>query len=234
MKRDLLLSTLLHVCIIAATFVTSPFETSRQVDYGETIRVSLSAMPQFSAPEPESVTPLEIPQALESEPAEIPIDDPATQPEAEIEESVPESKPEPKTKKPYQPQTPEGDQNRAGAAEGEIEASSTSGGSPFAGAYVDNASFNKYPYWYDQAFNKILRSWNNPVVSDGAIICVVYFQVIKSGRMIESRVEKSSGIPAFDDACIGALKRADPFPPLPRDFREEIIGITLPFKYEPR
>ena len=170
--------------------------------------------------------------AIDAEPEEIPIDDPTTQPEAEIEKSVPEPKPKPK--KPYQPKTPEGDQSRVGAAEGEIEASSTSGGSPFAGAYVDNASFNKYPYWYDQAFNKILRSWSNPVVSDGAIVCVVYFQVIKSGRMIESRVEQSSGIPAFDDACLSALKRAAPFPPLPRDFREEIIGITLPFKYEPR
>ena len=234
MKRDLLLSILLHVCVIAATFIASPFEPSRAVNYDETIRVSLTPLPVSSAPEPEPIAPLEIPKALDQEPAEIPIDNPATKPAAKIEKKEPEPEPKPKTNKPYQPQAAKSDKNQAGSEKGEIETSSTSGGSPFAGATVDNVTFNKYPYWYEQAFSKILRSWNNPVVSDGAIVCVVYFQVIKSGRMIEVRVEKSSGIPAFDEACVSAIKRASPFPPLPRDFREEIIGITLPFKYEPR
>ena len=68
---------------------------------------------------------------------------------------------------------------------------------------------------------------------DATIVCVIYFQVIKSGRVIEKRVEETSGIPAFDQACLQAVERSTPFPPLPRDFTDEIIGITLPFQYKP-
>jgi len=238
MRRDLLLSFLLHVVILSATFISTPFEPRSETDYGEVIRVSLSSIPELPAAEeePEPLPEIQIPQAVEEELPEIPIDDPATKPAVEIDKSVvePEPKPKPRDPKPYNPDAKKAEETQAGNGEGEIETSTTSHGSPFAGATVDNASFNRYPYWYDQAFSKIIRHWSNPVVSDGPIVCVAYFQIIKSGRMIESRIEQSSGIPAFDNACLLALKKAAPFPPLPRDFREEIIGITLPFKYEPR
>jgi outer membrane biosynthesis protein TonB len=42
-----------------------------------------------------------------------------------------------------------------------------------------------------------------------------------------------SGIPAFDNGCVQAIENSAPFPPLPEDFRDEIIGITIPFKYQP-
>ncbi|MFZ5981422.1 MAG: TonB family protein [Candidatus Zixiibacteriota bacterium] len=239
MRRDLILSILLHIAIISATFISTPFEPRREVDYGEVIRVSLTSMPELPATEeePAPLPDLQIPQAVEEQMPEIPIDDPTTKPEVKIDKAVAESekpKPEPRKPKPYNPDAQKADETRAGSSEGQIESSTTSHGSPFAGATVDNASFNKYPYWYDQAFSKIIRYWSNPVVSDGPIVCVAYFQVIKSGRMIEARIEQSSGIAAFDNACLLALQKAAPFPPLPREFREEIIGITLPFKYEPR
>ncbi|MDD5424907.1 MAG: TonB family protein [candidate division Zixibacteria bacterium] len=234
MRRDFLLSILLHVCFIAATFVTSPFDTRPLIKPGETIRVSLTAMPAFASDEPEPLAPLIIPQAIEEELPEIPIDAPTTRPAVKENKKPAETKPQPKTDKPYNPQTKTGDKTQAGTSNGKIDATTTGYGSPFAGATVDNVTFNKYPYWYDQAFSKILRNWSNPVVSDGAIVCVIYFQVIKSGRMIEAKIEKTSGIPAFDNACLLAVQKASPFPPLPREFREEIIGITLPFKYEPR
>jgi TonB family protein len=44
----------------------------------------------------------------------------------------------------------------------------------------------------------------------------------------------SSGISRFDDACVLAIQRSAPFPPLPKNFREEIIGITLPIKFDER
>lgn len=113
-----------------------------------------------------------------------------------------------------------------------VEAPGAGAGSPFQGATIDNARFN-YPYWFTQAFNKIRSNWRNPVSADAPIVCLVYFQVIKSGRVIETRIEESSGIPAFDKACLTAIERSAPFPPLPRDFADEIIGMTLPFQYKP-
>ncbi|MFH1374564.1 MAG: TonB family protein [bacterium] len=223
MKRDIVLSLCLHAAIIMATVVSAPFDLKRQKDFGEVIRVSLTSLPEITPSEP---TPITVPKPMLEVLPDIPIDAPTTAAKAVIE-SEPKKKEEPKKPKPKTTgQVP----SDAGAGEKEIESSATGGGSPFQGATIDNASFD-YPYWFTQAFNKIAGNWRNPVGSDATLVCVVYFQVIRSGRLIELRVETSSGFGAFDDACLQAVQSSSPFPPLPREFRDEIIGITLPFKY---
>ena len=224
MKRDVILSVLLHVVVIAMTVFASPFEVGSPSDYDEVIRVSLLAPAEILSPQAEPPEPIAIrtPQPAAEEIPEITVGEPTTADEAVVEE-----KPQPKPPV-HNGQTAD----RPGGEDEEIHSPITGGGSPFAGATIDNTSFN-YPYWFTQAFNKILRNWRNPVAADGAIVCVVYFQVIKSGRVIEVQVKTSSGIGAFDDGCLHAVSRSAPFPPLPRSFGEEITGITLPFKYEP-
>ncbi|MCK4301238.1 MAG: TonB family protein [candidate division Zixibacteria bacterium] len=206
------------------TVFASPFEVGSPSDYDEVIRVSLLAPAEILSPQAEPPEPIAIrtPQPAAEEIPEITVGEPTTADEAVVEE-----KPQPKPPV-HNGQTAD----RPGGEDEEIHSPITGGGSPFAGATIDNTSFN-YPYWFTQAFNKILRNWRNPVAADGAIVCVVYFQVIKSGRVIEVQVKTSSGIGAFDDGCLHAVSRSAPFPPLPRSFGEEIIGITLPFKYEP-
>ncbi|RME22661.1 MAG: energy transducer TonB [Candidatus Zixiibacteriota bacterium] len=82
-------------------------------------------------------------------------------------------------------------------------------------------------------FNKIASNMRHSVVTDATLICVIYFQVLQSGRIVNLKVIQSSGYQEFDDACMAAVSRSAPFPPLPRDFSDEIIGITLPIKYTP-
>ncbi|MCK4460380.1 MAG: TonB family protein, partial [candidate division Zixibacteria bacterium] len=212
-------------------------------DYDDVIQVELISGLQLAAIEPEPAAPLSeqvevtTPPALEEEPPDIPVGEPETSDEAAMEEEVEVEEPEPEpppvqsvVDQPTQP--PVTDDDAADNGSGEIHSPATAGSSPFAGATIDNASFD-YPYWFTQAFNKIRRNWRNPVAADGVIICAVYFEVIKSGKVIVIRIENSSGIPRFDDACYAAVQRAAPFPPLPRQFADEIIGITLPFKYRP-
>jgi TonB family protein len=185
------------------------------------------ALPEFADKEPVAAPTPVIPQpAVEAMP-EIPIENPASLPETVVPEKP---KPKPKDKPKTKPVAAGNDLKTTGG--NQIETSATGAGSPFSGATIDNASFN-YPYWFTQAFHKIQSNWRNPVAADGTVVCVIYFQVIKSGRVIEKRVEESSGIPAFDQACLQAVERSTPFPPLPRDFNDEIIGITLPFQYKP-
>ena len=243
MKRDLIFSLALHAGVVALTLLASPFDINGQPDYDDVIQVELisgfpaaaiESEPVAPPPEPVEVT---IPPAVEEEPPDIPIGEPETSDEAVMEEEVEVEEPEVEPP-PVQSVVEQPTQQRVtadAAADnglGEIHSPATAGSSPFAGATIDNASFN-YPYWFTQAFNKIRRNWRNPVAADGVIICAVYFEVIKSGKVIVIRIENSSGIPRFDDACHAAVKRAAPFPPLPRQFADEIIGITLPFKYRP-
>ena len=93
---------------------------------------------------------------------------------------------------------------------------------------IDNAAFD-HPYWFDLAWNKINQNYRFAITIDGKVYCDVYFVVIKSGRVIETKVVNSSGIPAFDQACVSAIERSSPFPPLPRDWIDEILGITITF-----
>ncbi|MEW6411574.1 MAG: TonB family protein [Candidatus Zixiibacteriota bacterium] len=230
MKREIFFSLALHLAIVAAAVVSSPFDAKKAFDYDDVIRVRAVAMPDFSPPaaaEPVAIEPLAVPQAMPEEVPEIPIDDPKSVVEPKQVEK-PKPKPE---KKPAQqaPAKTEGNAS-AGAGDGkkEIDVSGSGPGSPFGSATIDNASFD-YPYWFTQAFNKIAANFRNTVVIDGTVICIVYFQVIRSGRLVKVEVEQSSGIPAFDNVCVAAIERSAPFPPLPKEFRDEIIGISVPF-----
>ncbi|HUV31088.1 MAG TPA: TonB family protein [Acidobacteriota bacterium] len=231
MKQGVVFSIGLHLLVVTVTVIVSPLNVRHQMQ-GEVITVSLTSAPFMPAAEPVELPPVEIPRALEPEPVEVPINEPTTAPAAEITE--PEDEPqaeEEREEKPYQPQAEQGATRQPGSDSGSAEVSA-SGGTPFAGATIDNASFD-YPYWFTQAFYKIQSNWRNPIAADYSIVCDVYFQVLKSGRVIELRVEEPSGIRAYDEACVRAVERAAPFPPLPQSFPDEIIGITLPFKYEP-
>lgn len=228
MKSNLWLSISLHLLVIAATTLSSPFGVTKKHDFGEVIRVT-AVLPE-ALPTPEPLKPLEIPEAVadiaEDDP-EIEINDLTTKPAVKIDKPEPEPKKE-EAKKPVKKAAETEKSSDAQEPEkSETEVTEASGGQ-FAGATIDNASFD-YPIWFRQAFVKIARNFRHGTMSDGSLVCTIYFQVLASGRVSGLTVEESSGFTAFDDACMEAVSRSAPFPPLPRDFRDEIIGITIPF-----
>lgn len=191
---------------------------------GEVIKVTLKSMTDIQKPAPEQA-PISVPKPkIQDDAIEIPLDDPRTV-KTKKDVKKPEEKPKPKPEKKEETTatTPTTEPQ-----EKEIETKSTDVGQMFAGATVSNQNFD-YPYWFDQAFSKIQSNMRNTVSSDSPLICKVYFEVIQSGKLITIKVMESSGINQFDDACVSAIERSAPFPPLPRNFREEIIGISLPF-----
>ena len=230
MGRDLLLSIILHLMVFAITIYASPLNIRKPPEFGEVIRVGVVSVPE---PRPAAVEPIPeavTPQAVQAEPEEIALDDPTTRPAAEIDEPAEKPKDEPEEKpKPTQPATT-GDEDQAGRAEGDTEVEAPTGGA-IAGAMVADAAFN-YPYWFNLAFNKINQSHRVPFTIEGKVECVVYFEVIGSGRVIELKVLQSSGIPQYDDACLASIGRAAPFPPLPREFLPELIGLTITLSNE--
>jgi len=176
-------------------------------------------------PEPEVIEdeiPIEIEPLPEEEPTETPEED--TEPEIEPEKTVVEAPVE------TTPRVPRDTGPK------EIRSPATAGGSAFAGATVEtfgNVDF-EYSYWFTQAFNKINRNWRRPnIISDAGIVCVVYFKVIKSGKIVDAEVRSSSSVPQMDQSCLQAVQRAAPLPPLPRRFADEVIGISIPFKLGP-
>ncbi|MCK4632829.1 MAG: TonB C-terminal domain-containing protein [candidate division Zixibacteria bacterium] len=217
MKLELILSFLLHLLIILTTVISAPFQPAK-TDFGEIIRVSITAPSELPSSQPEPLPPIPVPSPVFDEPLDIPISDPAVAKPVKVEQK----------EKPKEKKTVRRAQGETTTEPEQVEVPGTGSGTPFGGAKIDNASFD-YPYWFRQAFNKLSQSFRNPIAFDGTLVCTIYFQVIKSGRVVDVRVEESSGILAFDDACLAAVERSAPFPPLPREFTDEIIGITVPF-----
>jgi TonB family protein len=218
-KRDIVLSVVLHVLIIAATLGAVPFKRTPVIDPGEIIRVNVVTAPP-GRPQPAPAGPVVTPTPSA----------PVEQAKTIAKKPTPTKKPDPKKKRRSLPKDELASNLANQYAEKEIESEHTKAGSLFPGARIDNENFN-YPYWFDQAFNKIAQNFRFRYEVDGTLVAVVYFQVIRSGRVIEVRLDHSSGIDSFDKACMEAVEQSSPFPPLPREFADEIIAITLPVKY---
>ena len=59
----------------------------------------------------------------------------------------------------------------------------------------------------------------------------VFFSLDRQGRVVESRVVRSSGVTALDEEALALLRRAQPFPPLPREMIGEQVELTVPIRF---
>jgi len=232
-SRDLFYSILLHIGLLLLITMLNPFVTGMRSDF-DSVAVNIISMPPLGDPEliKGSMPEIAIPQATMEEEAIIPIEKPESKRELKPvakKEPPPEPKKKPRQDPGYQGQTQTADKTQAGGTD---VSDQIGAGTKFGSVAVDNASF-QYPYYFIQAFGKIQRNWSNPVAANQPLSCIVYFKIIRSGTVLDPEIEKSSGIPAYDRACLRAIQTSSPLPPLPTDFRDDIIGIHLEFPYQP-
>ena len=116
-----------------------------------------------------------------------------------------------------------GDQaGRQGAATGSSTGTSAFG-SEIAG--LDNPDFT-YGYYIDRLLSLIDANWVRPNMGSG-VRAIISFRIQKDGSLSELRVAESSGYNAFDLAALRAVQNASPFPPLPRAYRHDNLGVNL-------
>ncbi len=229
--RDIFYSVLLHVGLLFFMTLLNPFAVVMNRDF-DSVAVNIIELPPLGRPEliKAEIPEVSIPQAVYEEQIATPIVTPESREQAyEIEKKVETPKLKPKRDEGYKGLAEKGEANRKGGTD---VTDQLGPGTKFGSVAVDNANFN-YPYYFVQAFGKIQRNWSNPVAANQKMSCVIYFQIIRSGTVLESAIEKSSGLPAYDRACLRAVQVSSPLPPLPADFRDDIIGIHLEFPYEP-
>jgi TonB family protein len=116
-----------------------------------------------------------------------------------------------------------GDQlGRRGGAQGN-PLGTTAFGSELGG--LDNPDFT-YGYYLDRLLSLIDAQWARPSMGAG-IKTVIFFRINRDGSMADLRVEQSSGYNSFDLAALRAVQNAAPFPPLPRAFQHDSLGVNL-------
>jgi TonB family protein len=111
----------------------------------------------------------------------------------------------------------------------------TGGGSaPVAGGVTfDGGDFPFAPF-IGRMRQKIAAAWEVPAGSAGVErSAVVYFRAHRDGSVSHVAVEQSSGVPLFDRSCQRAVLQAAPLPPLPREYRDEYVGVHFSFLYQP-
>jgi hypothetical protein len=91
---------------------------------------------------------------------------------------------------------------------------------------LDTANF-PFTYYLRQVTNRIEENWLHPRENLGRVI--VYFRIKRDGTIFEPQIYESSRNQSVDLLAAGAIKRSEPFPPLPIEFGGDYLGIYLCF-----
>jgi periplasmic protein TonB len=63
-------------------------------------------------------------------------------------------------------------------------------------------------------------------------IAEVEFAIDRAGRVLSSRIIKSSGYATLDQDALKLLRRASPFPPPPEDVSDDRLTVVVPVRYD--
>lgn len=62
---------------------------------------------------------------------------------------------------------------------------------------------------------RVTRNWLRPPTARAGMVCTVHVRLIPGGEVVEARVVRSSGDPAFDKSAETAVLKSSPLPPPP-------------------
>lgn len=89
---------------------------------------------------------------------------------------------------------------------------------------VENPDFT-YGYYLDRLLSLIDAQWQRPNM--GEVKAVIHFEIARDGSISNVRVAESSGYNSFDFSALRAVQNAAPFPPLPRGYKHDSLGVNL-------
>ena len=98
---------------------------------------------------------------------------------------------------------------------------------------VEDPNFT-YGYYLDRVVASISRHWDRPLADPEVVQATFYFRILQDGRLSELRLVESSGSDSFDQTAEKAVRAAEPFPPLPKQYTKkygrDYLGIHLIIK----
>lgn len=163
-----------------------------------------------------------------------PVDKPAKEPKSKVEKKAAITRPEASTQgKTETGGTTEGTGSGSGMGTGlRIGGSGEGPGGPGFGP-GGLANF-PYTYYLNIITDRVSSNWFSSLVDpgvSGSFQTIVYFRIEKSGQVTDVKIEQSSGITPLDLSAVRAVKASAPFPPLPREYEDDYLGIHLIFEH---
>lgn len=192
--------------VLTATFVERNSDTGSGAK-----RVEAAPRPVFPPPQPAESKPI---------PSKIPIP-------KKPEPKKPETKPKETPKTPPAPATTIAKDPPPTGASGQT-AGGQQGPAVSGIAKVDAPNF-AFPHYLALIQLRIENQWRPPYSGGGQYLATVHFTIARSGNVMSTVIEKSSGNFAFDQAALRAVQTASPLPPLPEGSGLETLGVHFDF-----
>jgi TonB family protein len=103
-------------------------------------------------------------------------------------------------------------------------------------AFSSQIGLSNFPFTYYLQFiiDKVSGNWFTSLVDPGItgnFQATVHFKIHKNGQVSDLKIEETSGIRSLDMSALRAIQTSAPFPPLPRTYDEEYLGIYLIFEH---
>lgn len=124
----------------------------------------------------------------------------------------------------------------SGSGTGSGPVGSPSGGSPWGSASGGSSALeSRLNDYYSMIWAKIKKEWTLPgdlPKGKKDLETVIVIIVEKDGKVQKSWFEKRSGNTPYDQSAMRAIKKADPLPPIPKEFSDESFEIGIRFHPE--
>jgi len=215
MKRELATSITIHLLIILGLFFFAPPSHTKLEGYPVVYRVGLVSFPTTGK--------------ISVGPGGGESTKPSAQKGVAIKE-VRKGKAKTKKKKKQKVAEPPSQHDQTKVTKKDQQAAEYGLGDGISSAQVDAYDFGS-PYYLSLVFGKIRDVWENPLQSSSTLMTTIYFRILRDGSIVETKVEKTSGIDLFDQSAFRAIVSSALFPPLPNEFTGEYLGIHLEFEY---
>lgn len=119
---------------------------------------------------------------------------------------------------------PQGNEKTAGVQEAKLTTAP-----PVASGPVADIPDFKYDYYLDVIRDKVDNRWSQPRRYTQIKQALIEFTIRRNGEVGKVDVAESSGDPYFDQTAIRAVSLSNPFPPLPRGYKEDSLHIRYRF-----
>jgi colicin import membrane protein len=88
----------------------------------------------------------------------------------------------------------------------------------------------RYPAYFSLIHDRVQDEWSihSEDLKDSKLSIIVSVRIARSGKLLETHIEKSSGDSHFDGSLIKAIRKAE-FPPLPQDFEGDSLETGFRF-----
>jgi len=188
--------------------------------------------PAFPSRAPASAPPVQAPEPTPpAEPAE------GVRVETSAPKKIEPLKKEEEQKPPAKPPEPRPEPVAPAQAEPGGGAVAESMGGPDAGHSIAPLTGGDLEFaWYRaQVTSALFGNWQRPILTglSEPIEVTVSFDIARDGRVLNLRVESSSGVPSLDRSALRAVADASPLPPLPASWRESTQPAGFVFRLYP-